>query len=103
MISRQQIIELELTGKLTKLKHPFIEYYIYCYTKNNSHSLDELEKKCKGIILDKDYNIVSYPLGQMELLAKIPTNLDVDIYEKIDGTFMQLYWIEGTPFLCSKS
>ncbi len=105
MIDIMEIQFLEFTGKLNKLKHPIFDYFIYSYKKNDYTNNLRAEHECKGVILNSFLNLISYPLGKMELLNEMPSARprDIEIYEKLDGTFIQLYWFNGIPFLCSRS
>ncbi|MDR1974496.1 MAG: T4 RnlA family RNA ligase [Bacteroidales bacterium] len=99
-------------------KHPRADLYIYGYyatTKN--HVWDNISEQCRGLILDKDGNVVAKPfqkfwtfqqyLSDTTLLlndnqiVEIP-KCQFKILEKIDGTMATLYWIKDIPYLATQ-
>lgn len=107
-------------SKFTIEKHPSTDLYIVGY-HNRKPGLpivwDEINKQLRGLIIDKQGNIVarSFPkfftfkdylttnriiLGSGDTV-KIP-DCGYKIYEKVDGTMSILYWVDGKPFLASQ-
>ena len=89
-------------------KHPSYDIYIYNYTKNCifSHTWNEITLQCRGLILDKNLNVVARPLRKFfnyeELSEEQIPNLPYKIYDKIDGSMGILYWINDVPYIATR-
>ncbi|MFD2940790.1 T4 RnlA family RNA ligase [Flavobacterium notoginsengisoli] len=89
-------------------KHPEHDLYIYNYTQNAQFDKvwNEITIACRGLILDKDLNVVARPfpkffnLGEME--NEILPETSFEVYDKMDGSLGILYWIENVPFMASR-
>lgn len=89
--------------------HPSVPLVIYDYTK--SCMLDgvwnEVTMACRGLICDKDLNIVSRPFEKFfnyeEIKDKdmIP-DLPFIATEKLDGSLGIMYWIDDIPYICTR-
>ena len=83
---------------LEKLKNEFgivvKEYpdlYVLNYDQIESPKLNDIVRECRGLILDKDYNIVSRSFDRFFNYGENETGKDIDItkcsvYDKIDGS-----------------
>ena len=72
---------------------------IYNYSKfcQFKQQWNEITLQCRGLILDKDYNIVAKPFSKffnLEEEKNIP-NEPYTIYEKLDGSLGILFYYEG--------
>lgn len=80
-------------GYILVQKHPTADIYIYNYSKLCSleGKWNEATIQCRGIIVDKDYNILARPFPkffnyeEIEDKSIIPGGA-ADAYEKIDGS-----------------
>jgi RNA ligase len=99
-----------LEGYISVNKHPECDLYIYNYTKKTSgeHMWNEATEFCRGVICDKDYNIVARSFEKFynyeELRnnnVEIP-NLPFRVYEKLDGSLGILYYVNNEPFIATR-
>ena len=89
-------------------KHPKHDLYIYNYTQSAQFERiwNEVTLACRGLILDKDLNVVARPfpkffnLGEME--NQILPDTTFEVYDKMDGSLGILYWIDEVPFIASR-
>jgi RNA ligase len=100
-------LEEHIANKLvTVRKHPTEELYIYNYsaTCQFGQNWDDVTEQCRGLIMDKDYNIVARPFRKFH-------NLDVntvlplvpyEVFEKMDGSLLISYWIGDTFNLATR-
>lgn len=87
-------------GLITVRKHPFLDLYIHNYTKKTQSDglWDEYTRICRGLITDKDGNILNNPfpkffnLGEGEdlMIQNLPAEIP-SIAEKLDGMLGILY------------
>ena len=92
---------------LEKLKNEFgivvKEYpdlYVLNYDQIESPKLNDIVRECRGLILDKDYNIVSRSFDRFFNYGENETGKDIDItkcsvYDKIDGSLIKIYHHNG--------
>lgn len=94
-------------------KHPTADLYIYNYTQKTQYERlwNDCTLACRGLIMDKDYNIVARPfqkffnLGEFE--NQVVPNESFEVYEKMDGSLGILYWLDNAerrpkPFIASR-
>jgi len=79
--------------------HPTLPLTIYNYSKYCQFKSvwNEVTLQCRGLILDKDYNIVAKPFSKffnLEEEKSIP-NEPYTIYEKLDGSLGILFFYDG--------
>jgi len=90
-------------------KHPDSDLWLYTYSKSCQidKMWNECTMNCRGIIVDKDWEIKAYPFEkffnyeEIEDKTIIP-NLPFDAYEKVDGSLGIVYWINDMPHICTK-
>ena len=91
-------------------KHPFANLWLLNYSKSCQieHVWNEVTTKCRGLIIDMFGNIKARPFEKfynmeelVEMGIEIP-NLPFDAYEKMDGSLGIMYWIDDTPYLCTR-
>ena len=86
---------------------------ILCYSQtcNAEKYWNSTTKKCRGLIVDKDDNIISRPFEKFFNLEEYDDLTIIDgyaadygweIYEKLDGSLGILYWIGDTPYIATK-
>ena len=96
-------------GYILVQKHPTADIYIYNYSKSCSleGKWNEATIQCRGIIVDKDYNILARPFPkffnyeEIEDKSIIPGGA-ADAYEKIDGSLGITYWIDDVPYIATR-
>ena len=102
--------ELVNQGYISVKKHPVFDLYIYNYTKqaSSSHLWNEATEQCRGIICDKDYNIVARPFSkfynyeELHDLGKEIPDLPFEVYEKLDGSLGILYFHDNHPYIATR-
>lgn len=99
-------------GYIKVVEHPSGNgYKVINYTKSCTYDWvwNDTTTKCRGIIVDGDYNIISRPFPkfynyeEIEDKSIIPTDEHFTVWEKLDGTLGILYWIGDTPYIATKS
>lgn len=89
-------------------KHPTADLYIYNYTQKAQYERfwNDCTLACRGLIMDKDFNIVARPfqkffnLGEFE--NQVVPNESFEVYEKMDGSLGILYWIDNEVHIASR-
>ena len=103
------IEQMVAEGYILVQKHPTEDIYIYNYSKSCSleGKWNEATMQCRGVIVDKDYNILARPFDkffnyeEIEDKSIIPGGGAV-AYEKIDGSLGIMYWIGETPYIATR-
>lgn len=96
-------------GYILVQKHPSEDIYIYNYSKSCSleGKWNEATVQCRGVIVDKDYNVLARPFEkffnyeEIEDKSVIPGGA-ADAYEKIDGSLGIMYWIGEVPYIATR-
>jgi len=95
-------------GYVNVQKHPHAELYIYNYAPICQYEKiwNEATRACRGLILDKDMNIVARPFSKFfnyeeHQPHEIP-NEPFEIFEKLDGSLGILYWIGDRPYIATR-
>jgi len=98
-------------GYINKVYHPTLPLVLYNYTQECQYSRtwNPVTMKCRGLVVDKDNNIVARPFEkffnyeELDDLGIIPpSNLSFDIYEKMDGSLGILFWYSGQWIICTR-
>ena len=93
-------------GWINVQKHPTEDIYILKYSKVCAiyHKWNEATLQCRGIIVDKDYNIIARPFSkffnyeEIEDKSIIPKGA-AKAYEKLDGSLGIMYWVNDVPYI----
>lgn len=107
-MNKDLLIKMLESGMVKVQKHPKAELYIYNYTQTVQYEKiwNEVTLMTRGLILDKDFNIVSRPFGKFFNISEHDTseipNLPFEVYDKVDGSFGISYWLDGKPFIASR-
>ncbi len=108
-LNREEILKLVDDGYLLMNKHPELELWILNYSKNTAFEKywNEITLMCRGIVVDKDFNIVARPFGKFFNLeehepSEIPTNLNFEVFDKLDGSLGILFYYEGDWIFASR-
>lgn len=106
-----QFIQRMIDAKnISVRKHPEFDLYIYNYTKQASalHVWNEATEQCRGIICDKEMNVVARPFAKFynyeelkDLNIAVP-NLPFEVYEKLDGSLGILYFYNDKPYIATR-
>ncbi|MFG4004876.1 RNA ligase [Flavobacterium aquidurense] len=89
-------------------KHPQHDLYIYNYTQNAQFERiwNEVTLACRGLILDKNENVIARPFPKFFNLGEIENQILPDstfeVYDKMDGSMGILYWVDDVPFMASR-
>lgn len=96
-------------GYINIEKHPSDDIYIYNYSKTCSleGKWNEATLQCRGVIVDKDYNVLARPFQkffnyeEIEDKSTIPGGA-ATAFEKIDGSLGITYWIDDVPYIATR-
>lgn len=105
--------ELIEAGMVNEIHHPVANLTMYNYSKECQANACwcDTTKKCRGLIVDGDNNIVARPMAkffnyeeyvQWDTMDMIPTEERFEVTEKLDGSLGILYWVDDTPFITTK-
>ena len=95
-------------GLVVKNDHPTLPISIYNYSRTCQYenTWDNITKSCRGLILDKDGNVIAKSFDKFFNLEEHSTeeipNEDFEVYEKLDGSLGILFWYQGKWILASK-
>jgi len=115
MLKKHLIAEQLRKKNLVTQKHPNADLWIYNYSRSCQYEMNwnEITLNCRGLILDKDFNIVARPFGKFfnyeehnteRLKDKVPNipDLPFKVYKKLDGSLGILYWVDGQPAIATR-
>lgn len=96
-------------GMINVTKHPSEELYILNYTQTCqfSHTWNEVTIQCRGLIVDKNFNILYRPFCKFFNIeevdeSKIPYGMNFEVTDKLDGSLGILYWIGDVPYISTR-
>ncbi len=102
--------QIEL-GNISKNKHPELDLFVLCYTKNCviERCWNEATMACRGMVIDGDNNIISLPIKKffnddqlVQMNIKVPL-CSFTVYEKLDGSIIYMSKYKGQLIFNSKS
>ena len=109
LINIPLIEQMVSEGYINVQKHPSEDIYIYNYSKSCAIEgvWNEATLQCRGVIVDKDYNILSRPFDKFFNYEEIEDKSSIHggaarAYEKIDGSLGITYWIGDTPYIATR-
>lgn len=93
-------------GWLIKQTHPTLPLTIWNYSQTTQYEgkWDEVTMMCRGLVTDDMGNIVARPFKKffnMEEGKHNPTP-DFDVYEKMDGSLIIIFWYDGGWVVASR-
>lgn len=108
LINTSLLNQMLLESYINVQKHPDAELYIYNYSANVQYEKlwNEITLACRGLILDKEKNIVARPfqkffnLGEVDDINLPASNFNA--YEKMDGSLGILYWLNDKPYIATR-
>jgi len=93
---------------VVKNDHPTLPLSIYNYSRTTQYEgkWDNITKSCRGLILDREGNVVAKSFDKFFNLEEhkpeeIP-NEEFEVYEKLDGSLGILFWYQGKWIFASK-
>ena len=97
-----------MDGWVERNDHPSFPISIYNYSRKTQYEgkWDEITKQCRGLILDKEGNVVAKSFDKFfnyeELTLKDIPEETFEVFEKLDGSLGILFWYQGKWILSSK-
>jgi len=93
-------------GWLIKQTHPTLPLIIWNYSQTTQYEgkWDGVTLQCRGLVTDTDGNVVARPFKKffnMEEGKHTPTS-EFDVYEKMDGSLIIVFWYEGGWVVASR-
>jgi T4 RnlA family RNA ligase len=107
-MNQEKINSLIAEGFLMSNKHPTQDLWIYNYTAKCQYDRvwNEMTLASRGLILDKNYQVVARPFPKFFNLEEHRTeeipNETFEVFEKMDGSLGILYWIDNQPFIATR-
>lgn len=109
-INTNELEDMINLGYIEVEHHPFAPLRMYHYNKTCYYSgtWNETTKKCRGLIVDNEDNIVAIPFKKFfnyeeyEDKSSLPTTPSFEICEKVDGTLGIMYWVDDMPYIATK-
>ena len=96
-------------GYINVRKHPEFDLYIYNYSKLTEfeHVWNDATELCRGIICDKDMNVVARPFVKFYNYEEIVNKIDIpklpfEVSEKLDGSLGIMYWFDDKPYITTR-
>jgi hypothetical protein len=95
-------------GLVVKNDHPTLPLSIYNYTRKTQYEKlwDNITKSCRGLILDNQGNVIAKSFDKFFNLEELsPTeipNEEFEVYEKLDGSLLVVFWYEGKWIVASR-
>ncbi|MCC7030152.1 MAG: T4 RnlA family RNA ligase [Chitinophagaceae bacterium] len=95
-------------GYVTTQKHPHADLYIYNYTAAAQYEKkwNAITLQCRGLIMDKNYQIVARPFAKFfnleEHAGQSLPDTAFDVFEKLDGSLGILYWLNNEAYIASR-
>ena len=95
-------------GLVVKNDHPTLPLSIWNYSRTCQYegNWDNITKMCRGLILDKEGNVVAKAFDKFfnyeELTLNDIPNESFEVFEKMDGSLGILFWYQGKWILASR-
>ena len=115
-IDKNEFEDMVAQGYINVSYHPTADgLRILCYSRecNDEKVWNGTTKKCRGLIVDKDDNIIARPFkkffnyeeyndDEKENIDILACDFNPEIYEKLDGSLGILYWVDDVPYIATK-
>ena len=108
-LNAEEILRLVDEGYLIMNKHPEKDLFILNYSKTAQYEQlwNEYTLMCRGLVVDIDFNVVARPFPKFFNLeehnkSEIPSDLDFEVYEKMDGSLGILFNYEGEWIMATR-
>ena len=95
-------------GLVVKNDHPTLPLSIYNYSRTCQYEnkWDDITKMCRGLILDKEGNVIAKAFNKFfnyeELTLNDIPEESFEVFEKLDGSLGILFWYQGKWIISSK-
>jgi RNA ligase len=95
-------------GLVVKNDHPTLPISIYNYSRTCQYEgkWDNITKMCRGLVLDKEGNVVAKSFDKFfnyeELTLNDIPNESFEVFEKMDGSLLIVFWYEGKWIVASR-
>lgn len=93
-------------GLLLKSEHPNLPLTIYTYSHECqiNNYWDEVTKRCRGLVLDDDDNIVAIPFPKFFNIEedRHKSTDDFEVYDKVDGSLVILFYYKHRWVVATK-
>ena len=96
-------------GLVVKNDHPTLALSIYNYSRTCQYEgkWDDITNMCRGLVLDKEGNVVAKSFDKFfnyeELTLNDIPNESFEVFEKMDGSILIVFWYEGKWIVASRS
>lgn len=104
-VNKTLLLKMLEEGYVVTQKHDTLDLHLYNYTRKCTYEKmwNEVTLLCRGLILDKDYNIISLPLGKFfnyeeygpERIESELRGKKYHVYDKKDGSCGVLFEYRG--------
>ena len=83
------------------------ELYVLNYNQIESPKTSDIVKECRGLILDKEFNVVSRSFDRFLNYGEAGCGEDLDItkcsiHEKVDGSLIKIYCYKGVWYVSTR-
>jgi RNA ligase len=93
-------------GWLIKQTHPTLPLTIWNYSQTTQYEgkWDEVTLQCRGLVTDDKGNIVARPFKKFFNMeeGKHTSTSEFDVYEKMDGSLIIVFWYDGGWVVASR-
>ena len=104
------LLDLEIyNGHINVSEHPIYPLYIYNYTKQCifDKAWNDATEKCRGLIVDSNYNIIARPFKKFYNYEEIEDENAIpktsfEVYDKLDGSLGIMYWYDNMPYISTR-
>ena len=96
------------SGHLSRVKHPKLPLYLYCYTKRvkSENNWNDITKNARGIVFNKDGKLISKSIPKIfsynEKKVVIPKTF-FTVHEMIDGVGISSFWYDNQLVVHTKN
>jgi tRNA splicing ligase len=107
-MNTKELNQLIADGYINVNKHPNADLFIYNYSQKAQYERvwNDWTLACRGLIMDKDYNIVARPFRKFfnleEMENQVVPNESFEVYEKMDGSLGTLYWLDNQAYIATR-
>lgn len=111
-INKELLNEMLNGGFVVESKHPSLDIYLYNYTRKCTYEKmwNEVTLLCRGLVLDKNKNIVALPLRKFfnyeeygtEIIENELRGKKYHVYDKVDGSCGILVEYEGNYMIATR-
>lgn len=104
-----ELLKLEAEGFIIRQTHPTLPLHIFNYSQKAQYEgmWNDITLQSRGLILDSAYQLISRPFPKFFNIEEFDPRTHFPGYgyrvmEKLDGSFLISYWVEGKLYWASK-